>query len=200
MESALQMGAAVIFFIVRGPLIKERAFSAKSLVFTSRTEMDGFPPCTSLGRQRSSSPQLHLSGQPNGEGRCDCSPLWLVLCQEVDKVCIPGGSCREVAWCPKPTCETLNPGCSHLAIWALFFKDWDVGTSLVAQWLRIHLPMQGTQVRALVWEDPTCRGATKPVRHNYWAHVPRACAPQQEKPPQWEARAPQQRVAPAHCN
>ena len=41
------------------------------------------------------------------------------------------------------------------------------GTSLVGQWLRIRLPMQGTQVRALVWEDPTCRGATKPVRHNY---------------------------------
>ena len=38
--------------------------------------------------------------------------------------------------------------------------------SLVAQWLRICLPMQGTRVRALVWEDPTCRGATKPVRHN----------------------------------
>ena len=29
--------------------------------------------------------------------------------------------------------------------------------------------MQGTQVWALVREDPTCRGATKPVRHNYWA-------------------------------
>ena len=39
--------------------------------------------------------------------------------------------------------------------------------SLVAQRLRIRLPMQGTRVRALVWEDPTCRGATKPVRHNY---------------------------------
>ena len=26
---------------------------------------------------------------------------------------------------------------------------------------------QGTQVRALVREDPTCHGATKPVRHNY---------------------------------
>ena len=25
----------------------------------------------------------------------------------------------------------------------------------------------GTQVRALVWEDPTCQGGTKPVRHNY---------------------------------
>ena len=41
------------------------------------------------------------------------------------------------------------------------------GTSLVAQWLRIRLPMQGTWVRALVQEDPTCHGATKPVRHNY---------------------------------
>ena len=41
------------------------------------------------------------------------------------------------------------------------------GTSLVAQWLRIHLPMQGTLVQALVREDPTCCGATQPVRHNY---------------------------------
>ena len=39
--------------------------------------------------------------------------------------------------------------------------------SLVAQWLRICLPMQGTRVHALVWEDPTCRGATRPVSHNY---------------------------------
>ena len=42
-------------------------------------------------------------------------------------------------------------------------------TPLVAQWLRICLPVQGTRVRALVREDPTCHGATKPVRHNYWA-------------------------------
>ena len=39
--------------------------------------------------------------------------------------------------------------------------------SLVAQWLRICLPMQGTRVRALVWEGPTCRGATGPMSHNY---------------------------------
>ena len=37
--------------------------------------------------------------------------------------------------------------------------------------------MQGTQVRALVWEDPTCHGATKPVRHNYWAHKPQLLSP-----------------------
>ena len=46
---------------------------------------------------------------------------------------------------------------------------WKNRASLVAQWLRIHLPMQGTRVRALVREDPTCRGAAKPVHHNYWA-------------------------------
>ena len=39
--------------------------------------------------------------------------------------------------------------------------------SLVAQWLRVCLPVQGTWVRALVWEDPTCRGAAGPVSHNY---------------------------------
>ena len=41
------------------------------------------------------------------------------------------------------------------------------GASLVEQWFRICLPVQGTRVRALVQEDATCRGATKPVRHNY---------------------------------
>ena len=41
------------------------------------------------------------------------------------------------------------------------------GASLVAQWLRICLTMQETRVRALVWEDPTYRGANGPVSHNY---------------------------------
>ena len=31
----------------------------------------------------------------------------------------------------------------------------------MVQWLRIHLPMPGTQVRSLVPEDSTCWGATK---------------------------------------
>ena len=61
-----------------------------------------------------------------------------------------------------------------------------LGTSLVAQWLRLCLPMQGTWVQALVGEDPTCCEATKPVSHNYWdrppqllkARTPRARAPQ----------------------
>ena len=43
------------------------------------------------------------------------------------------------------------------------------GASLVVQWLRIHLPMQRTQVRSLVQEDPTCCGANKPMCCNYWS-------------------------------
>ena len=52
--------------------------------------------------------------------------------------------------------------------------------SLVAQWLRIHLPMQQTQVQALVQEDPRSR-STWPGFHNYWA-----CA---LEPGSWSRRA-----------
>ncbi|XP_060141750.1 metabotropic glutamate receptor 7-like isoform X6 [Globicephala melas] len=37
--------------------------------------------------------------------------------------------------------------------------------SLVVQWLRVCLPMQGTRIRAPVREDPTCCGAAGPVSH-----------------------------------
>ena len=50
-------------------------------------------------------------------------------------------------------------------------KSQAVGTSLVAQWLRIRLPVQGTRVRALLRQDPTCRGATKLMHHNYRAYA-----------------------------
>ena len=59
-----------------------------------------------------------------------------------------------------------NKYCMLTYIWNLKKKN-SSGTSLVAQWLGICLSMQGTQVRSLVWEDPTCRGAAKPVCHNY---------------------------------
>ena len=39
--------------------------------------------------------------------------------------------------------------------------------SLVAQWLRVCLPMQVMRVCALVWDDPICCGASGPVSHNY---------------------------------
>ena len=73
--------------------------------------------------------------------------------------------------------------CAHMGVWKLYpGSRFRLRASLVAQWLRICLLMQGTQVRALVWEDPTCRGATRPVSHNCWACASGAHAPQQERP------------------
>ena len=47
-----------------------------------------------------------------------------------------------------------------------FYVLTDIG-GLPWWWLRIRLPMQGTRVQSLVQEDPTCRGSTKPMCHNY---------------------------------
>ena len=67
-------------------------------------------------------------------------------------------------------------------------------TPLLVQGLRTHLPMQGTWVRFLIWEDSTCLETTRPVRQ--LSPRSRACALQlltlctlepvlqQEKPPQ----------------
>ena len=41
------------------------------------------------------------------------------------------------------------------------------GTSMVIQWLRVHLPMQMTPVQSLVWEDSMCHGTTKPEHCSY---------------------------------
>ena len=66
-------------------------------------------------------------------------------------------------------------------------KPW---ISLVAQWIKICLPMQGSLVQSLLQEDSMCPRETKPTSHNYWACTPRAWAPQQEKLLQWAVRAP----------
>ena len=47
-----------------------------------------------------------------------------------------------------------------------------VGISLVVQWLRICLPMQGMKVRSLVGEPKShTQQWNQPAHHNYWAHV-----------------------------
>ena len=82
-------------------------------------------------------------------------------------------------------CKLILEVTPHHFCCVVLIRSESVGTSLVAQWLRICLPMQGTQVQALVREDPTCRGATKPMRHNDWA-----CALQPTSHNCW-ARVPQ---------
>ena len=58
----------------------------------------------------------------------------------------------------------FNHGETHINILSLK-GAWE--TSLVVQWLRIHLPRQETLVWSLVWEDPTSQEATKPVCRKY---------------------------------
>ena len=41
--------------------------------------------------------------------------------------------------------------------------------SLVVQWLRIRLPVQGKQVPPLIWEESTCLGAAHPAHCSCWA-------------------------------
>ena len=130
-----------------------------------------------------------------------------VLEQRLSNVSVQGWLTRIAGPCPGGLWLSMSGvGLENLHFWLVCKWCWccwsrdhslrsAVRASLVAQWLRIRLPRQGTRVRALVREDPTCRGATKPMRHtyracalepmrhNYWACVPRTRAPQQEKPP-----------------
>ena len=77
------------------------------------------------------------------------------------------------------------------------------GDFLIVQWSRIHLPMQGTQVWSLVWEDSTCHGATKPwvpqllsthfkASELDWAHITQLL-----KPPGLEPMLPNKG---SHCD
>ena len=91
-----------------------------------------------------------------GEGACGAGDVLLGL-TGVTGVCVEKWK-NALSWTLRfvsSTASTLYPNkkCNR--------------ASLVAQWLGICLPMQGTRVRALVREDPTCHGATRPVYHNY---------------------------------
>ena len=66
------------------------------------------------------------------------------------------------------------PQVSPAVAWSLLecegyflIKNSLLGTSLVVQWLRICLTMQGMWVQSLVWKDHTCHGATKPMLHHH---------------------------------
>ena len=80
-----------------------------------------------------------------------------------------------------------------------------VRTSLVVQWLRICLPMQGTQVQSLVREHASghatgqlslCNTTKEPVLGHQWTHIlwsPCSAAREAHSPQLEKARAPQQK-------
>ena len=99
-------------------------------------------------------------------------------------------------------CQIKQKLWDHLKRLTIIQKKSDGGTSLVIHWLIIHLPMWGTRVQTMVWEDSACQGATKPTRSQLFsqhsrtcelqllspcaattkAYSPRACEPQLEQP------------------
>ena len=109
--------------------------------------------------------------------------------------------------------DSVRTAQGKLATTLVKIKTNSPGASLVgSQWLRFCLAVQGTPFKRGVWsvvqEDPTCCQATKPVPHTTpesalcspWATIAeptgspllkpmklRTCAPQQERPSQWEA-------------
>ena len=67
-------------------------------------------------------------------------------------------------------------------LWDLGLGSWNhkanfvkTGAKFGLPWLpsgkEFCLPVKGTQFQPLIQEDSTCHGATKPVDHNYWAHL-----------------------------
>ena len=73
-------------------------------------------------------------------------------------------------------------------------------TTPMVQWLRIRPPVQGTCIDPWLggfhMQLSPCTTTTESVLWKLWApttepRYPTACAPQQVKPPQWEACAPQ---------
>ena len=136
-------------------------FSSCLYCFLTRILCNTYP-CTSLGK-------LPPSFDFCQDFLCFCFSSVPILCVNLyyrgvnllvfmllGVFCIPG----SVLWYLSYILENSEPSLLQILL---------LGASLVAQWLRIRLPVQGTRVWSLVREDPTCRGATKPVRHNYWA-------------------------------
>ena len=92
-----------------------------------------------------------------------------------------GFSLRSVNY--DPTCCMVQPKNKKKKRKRKKLKQNKTGTSLVVQWLRIRLPMQGTQFRSLVGElrSHITTGQLSP-RHNYWARALESqCATTREK-------------------
>ena len=78
--------------------------------------------------------------------------------------------------------------CYRKLAWSQSLTTIQIWTSQVVQWLRVHLPMQGTWTRALVWEYPTCHGqlrscttASERVCDDCGRpHILEPCAPERE--------------------
>ena len=92
-------------------------------------------------------------GAANGQGSLACCSPW--GCKESDVI-------EQLNWTEAPyICVPSSCKLSKMQMWDF----------LVAQWIRICLPMQGTQFQSLVWEDFTFHESAEPMHCNYWAQA-----------------------------
>ena len=123
----------------------------------------------------------------DGQGRLACCSPW--GCKESD----------TTEWLNWTELAAFQPWLHFRSIWEAL-KQRLSRTSQVVQWIRVPLPMQGTWVQSLVWEDSTSCGTTKPCTQLLNSECSRVHVLQQKTPLQWEAHAPQRTVASTHCN
>ena len=118
-----------------------------------------------------------------------CSLAWIHGFQGAVPVLRKGAWFLFVCWPEKGQFSPLGPNPAHsgwlnqLCSWpptllppSESHQDFRLGTSLMAQWIRIPLPVQGTQVWSLGWEDSTFHEVTKPESCSDWAACSRANA------------------------
>ena len=74
-----------------------------------------------------------------------------------------GTACLLLAFNPLGSSHCCLIGSKSYHLWSHLERP-TAGTSLVVQWLRICLPVQGTWVRSLVRGDSICCGATNPIQ------------------------------------
>ena len=98
--------------------------------------------------KRGQSAQRQSRMEKEGE---EPTQVWLSMCER----------------CGERLCTQLCPSKCGLQICLGLCKNTHPWVSLVVQWVRLLLPMQGTQLRSLVQENSTCHWATKPMWHNY---------------------------------
>ena len=93
-------------------------------------------------------------------------------------------SSLHIRW-PESWSFSISPSCEYSGLISFridwfdllaVHKPWNTintcrGTSLVVQGLGICLPMPGSRISLLVWEDPICWGATKPTHRSYSAQA-----------------------------
>ena len=115
-------------------------------------------------------------------------------------------TCMSVFPTPKSICRNLIPivtvcggrtlGDNQVMRVALLWKGLvaplkETRTSLVVQWMRILQPVQGTRFNPWSGKIPHAAEHLSLLAATPDPVNPKACAPQPEKPPQWEELAPQ---------